>query len=153
MVVVVVAVMVMVVVMVMVAVRHVVLAVTIVDKVVQGVTASVTATVSVAGSAGTRTALLQGLEAGFALAAHAIGMPPRYSATEIRPAGTPQRYEFDLTAAIERAKIDSPRGTFTLSKAHNPIQDIYLREVQGGQNKVLSTPVKSLADPARGCKM
>lgn len=54
---------------------------------------------------------------------------------------------------MESAKIDSPRGTFTLSKAHNPIQDIYLREVQGGQNKVLSTPVKSLADPARGCKM
>ena len=55
--------------------------------------------------------------------------------------------------AMEGAKVDSPRGTFTLSKAHNPVQDIYLREVQGGQNKVVSTLIKGLADPARGCKM
>ena len=54
---------------------------------------------------------------------------------------------------MESAKIDSPRGAFTLSKAHNPVQDIYLREVQGGQNKVVNIPVKGLADPARGCKM
>jgi branched-chain amino acid transport system substrate-binding protein len=26
-------------------------------------------------------------------------------------------------------KIDSPRGAFTLSKSHNPVQDIYLRQV------------------------
>jgi branched-chain amino acid transport system substrate-binding protein len=54
---------------------------------------------------------------------------------------------------MEAAKIDSPRGAFTLSKAHNPVQDIYLREVVGGQNKVVSTAVKGLADPARGCKL
>lgn len=54
---------------------------------------------------------------------------------------------------MEAARIDSPRGAFTLSRAHNPVQDIYLREVQGGQNKVVSTAVKSLADPARGCKL
>ena len=54
---------------------------------------------------------------------------------------------------MESAKIDSPRGAFTLSKAHNPVQDIYLREVQGGQNKVISTAVKGLSDPARGCKL
>ncbi|UCV01676.1 ABC transporter substrate-binding protein [Dechloromonas denitrificans] len=54
---------------------------------------------------------------------------------------------------MEAARIDSPRGAFTLSRAHNPVQDIYLREVQGGQNKVLSTAVKALADPARGCKI
>jgi branched-chain amino acid transport system substrate-binding protein len=54
---------------------------------------------------------------------------------------------------MEAARIDSPRGAFTLSRAHNPVQDIYLREVQGGQNKVLSTAVKALADPARGCKL
>ncbi len=59
----------------------------------------------------------------------------------------------EIIKAMEAAKIDSPRGSFTLSKAHNPVQDIYLREVQGGQNKVVSTPVKALADPARGCKM
>ena len=55
--------------------------------------------------------------------------------------------------AMEAARIYSPRGTFTLSKAHNPVQDIYLREVQGGQNKVIGTPIKALADPARGCKL
>ena len=54
---------------------------------------------------------------------------------------------------METAKFDSPRGAFSLSKAHNPVQDIYLREVQGGQNKVIGIPVKGLADPARGCKM
>lgn len=59
----------------------------------------------------------------------------------------------ELIKGMEAAKIDSPRGAFTLSKAHNPVQDIYLREVQGGQNKLVATPVKALADPARGCKM
>lgn len=58
-----------------------------------------------------------------------------------------------IIKGMEAAKIDSPRGTFTLSKAHNPVQDIYLREAQGGQNKVIGTPLKALADPARGCKM
>ena len=58
-----------------------------------------------------------------------------------------------LIKAMEAARIDSPRGAFTLSKAHNPMQDIYLRQVIGGQNKVIGTPIKALADPARGCKM
>lgn len=58
-----------------------------------------------------------------------------------------------LIKAMESAKIDSPRGPFTLSKAHNPVQDIYLRQVVGGQNKVIGTPIKALADPARGCKL
>ena len=58
-----------------------------------------------------------------------------------------------LIKAMEAARIDSPRGTFTLSKAHNPVQDIYLRQVTGGQNKLVSTPIKALADPARGCKL
>lgn len=66
--------------------------------------------------------------------------------------GDPSK-QADVIKGMEAAKIDSPRGAFTLSKAHNPVQDIYLREVQGGQNKVISVPVKALADPARGCKM
>lgn len=66
--------------------------------------------------------------------------------------GDPSK-QAEVILGMENAKIDSPRGTFTLSKAHNPVQDIYLREVQGGQNKLLSTSVKALADPARGCKM
>jgi branched-chain amino acid transport system substrate-binding protein len=59
----------------------------------------------------------------------------------------------ELIAAMEKAEIDSPRGKFTLSKAHNPVQDIYLRKVQGLENRVVSVAVKALADPARGCKM
>ncbi len=59
----------------------------------------------------------------------------------------------ELSAAIENAKINSPRGPFTLSKAHNPVQDIYLRQVSGKENKVIGIASKSLTDPARGCKM
>jgi branched-chain amino acid transport system substrate-binding protein len=59
----------------------------------------------------------------------------------------------NLVAAMEKAKIDSPRGPFTLSKAHNPVQDFYLRKVDGKENKVVSVAVKGLADPARGCRM
>ena len=59
----------------------------------------------------------------------------------------------EFTAAVEKAKIDSPRGPFTLSKAHNPVQDIYLRQVAGKENKVVGVASKALADPARGCKM
>ena len=59
----------------------------------------------------------------------------------------------ELVAAMEKAEIDSPRGKFTLSKAHNPVQDIYLRKVQGLENKYVSVAVKALADPAKGCKM
>ncbi len=58
-----------------------------------------------------------------------------------------------LVAAIAKAKVDSPRGTFTLSPSHNPVQDIYLREVKGNVNQVQSVAVKALADPGRGCKM
>jgi branched-chain amino acid transport system substrate-binding protein len=58
----------------------------------------------------------------------------------------------EFAAAVEKAKIDSPRGAFSLSKAHNPVQDIYLRQVSGKENKVIGIASKSLADPARGCK-
>ncbi len=59
----------------------------------------------------------------------------------------------ELIKAIEVARIDSPRGPFTFSKAHNPVQNIYLRKVEGRENKVIDIPEKSLADPARGCKL
>ncbi|MFO1299907.1 MAG: ABC transporter substrate-binding protein [Burkholderiaceae bacterium] len=55
--------------------------------------------------------------------------------------------------AIEKARIDSPRGAFTLSKSHNPVQDIYLRKVEGKVNQVQGVAVKALADPGRGCRM
>ena len=59
----------------------------------------------------------------------------------------------EMIAAMEKAKIDSPRGPWTMSKAHNPVQDIYLRKVVGRENKVMGVAHKALADPARGCKM
>jgi branched-chain amino acid transport system substrate-binding protein len=58
-----------------------------------------------------------------------------------------------LIHAMESATIDSPRGKWTMSKAHNPVQDIYLRQVVGKENKVIGVAWKALADPARGCKM
>lgn len=58
-----------------------------------------------------------------------------------------------LIHAMENATIDSPRGKWTMSKAHNPVQDIYLRQVIGKENKVIGVAWKALADPARGCKM
>ncbi|WPC67107.1 ABC transporter substrate-binding protein [Rhodoferax ferrireducens] len=59
----------------------------------------------------------------------------------------------EFSAAIEKAKIDSPRGPFTLSKSHNPVQDIYLRQVGGKENKLASIASKALADPGRGCRL
>jgi branched-chain amino acid transport system substrate-binding protein len=59
----------------------------------------------------------------------------------------------EFAAAVEKAKIDSPRGAFTLGKSHNPVQDIYLRQVVGKENKVVGVASKSLADPGRGCRM
>jgi branched-chain amino acid transport system substrate-binding protein len=59
----------------------------------------------------------------------------------------------EFTAALEKTKIDSPRGPFTLSKSHNPVQDIYLRQVVGKENKLVNIASKALADPGRGCKL
>ncbi len=71
----------------------------------------------------------------------------------LKAAGGDAGKQAEVIKGMESARIDSPRGAFTLSKAHNPVQDIYLREVQGGQNKLISIAAKGLADPARGCKM
>ncbi len=59
----------------------------------------------------------------------------------------------ELVAAMEAAKIDSPRGAFTLSKSHNPVQDVYLRRVEGRENKIVGVAARALADPSRGCKL
>ncbi|UUX94394.1 ABC transporter substrate-binding protein [Aquabacterium sp. J223] len=58
-----------------------------------------------------------------------------------------------VVKGIEQAKIDSPRGVFTVSKAHNPVQDFYLRKVEGNMNKNVGVAAKQLADPGRGCKL
>jgi branched-chain amino acid transport system substrate-binding protein len=58
-----------------------------------------------------------------------------------------------LYAAMEGAVIDSPRGKWTMSKSHNPIQDMYLRQVVKGENKVIGIAGKAVADSGAGCKM
>jgi len=58
-----------------------------------------------------------------------------------------------LYKAMEGAVIDSPRGKWTMSKAHNPVQDMYLREVVKGENKVLGVAAKALSDSGAGCRM
>jgi len=55
--------------------------------------------------------------------------------------------------AMENARIDSPRGEWTFSAAHNPVQDIYLREVRNGNNVVVDVASARLSDPAPGCKL
>ncbi len=55
--------------------------------------------------------------------------------------------------ALRKAKIDSPRGAFTLSRSHNPVQDIYLRKVVGKENVLEGVASKALADPGLGCRM
>jgi branched-chain amino acid transport system substrate-binding protein len=55
--------------------------------------------------------------------------------------------------AMGKTVIGSPRGKFAMSAAHNPVQDIYLREAKGVNNEYRSVAVKQLADPAKGCKM
>jgi branched-chain amino acid transport system substrate-binding protein len=59
----------------------------------------------------------------------------------------------EFAAALEKARIDSPRGPFTIGKSHNPVQDIYLRQVGAKENKVVGVASKSLADPGRGCRL
>ena len=58
-----------------------------------------------------------------------------------------------MVAAMGAAKIDSPRGPLSFNKAHNPIQNVYLREVRNGRNEMVSIAQKDVDDPARGCKM
>lgn len=57
----------------------------------------------------------------------------------------------ELIAALETARIDSPRGPFRFAKAHNPIQNVYLRQVKGGKEVVLGIAQKDAEDPAEGC--
>ena len=57
-----------------------------------------------------------------------------------------------MYAAMRAARIDSPRGPISFSKAHNVVQNIYLREAKGGLNRYVSVAHADLADPALGCR-
>ena len=60
----------------------------------------------------------------------------------------------EIIAAMEKAEINSPRGKWRMSAAHNPIQDIYLRRVVGQENKVIGIAQRALDyPPAANCKM
>ena len=61
--------------------------------------------------------------------------------------------EATLHKAMANAKLDSPRGPISISPAHNVVQNIYLRKVVGGENKVMGIAAEQLADPGTGCKM
>lgn len=58
-----------------------------------------------------------------------------------------------MSEAIAKSTIDSPRGAFTFSKSHGPVQDFYLREVVGKENRAVGIASKALGDPGRGCRM
>lgn len=58
-----------------------------------------------------------------------------------------------LYKALETQTVDSPRGKWTMSKSHNPVQDIYLRRVENKENKVIGIAAKALADSGAGCRM
>jgi len=57
-----------------------------------------------------------------------------------------------MYAAMRAAKIDSPRGPISFSRANNVVQNIYLREAKGGLNRYVSVAHADLADPALGCR-
>jgi branched-chain amino acid transport system substrate-binding protein len=58
-----------------------------------------------------------------------------------------------LYKSLDGAVIDSPRGKWKMSPSHNPIQDIYIRQVENKENKVIGVAAKALADSGAGCKM
>ncbi len=81
-----------------------------------------------------------------------------YDAAQILAAGI-QATRGDPTAeaafarGVRASRIDSPRGAFTLSPSHNPVQNMYLREARGGENRVIGVAAEALADPGTGCRM
>jgi branched-chain amino acid transport system substrate-binding protein len=61
--------------------------------------------------------------------------------------------EANLYKAMRGAKIDSPRGSISISPSQEVVQNIYLRKVEGGLNKVVGIAAENLADPGTGCKL
>ena len=59
----------------------------------------------------------------------------------------------ELIAALEQVRFDSPRGSFRFSKAHNPVQNVYVRQVKNGKEAVVGVALKDAEDPAAGCSM
>jgi branched-chain amino acid transport system substrate-binding protein len=58
-----------------------------------------------------------------------------------------------LNAAMSGASFKSPRGPIKLSSANNPIQNFYLRELNGGKNVLVKTAVPEFSDSGTGCRL
>ncbi len=71
----------------------------------------------------------------------------------LKAVGGDMKKRAEMVKAMETARIDSPRGAFKLSAAHNPVQDMYLRKARGRDNQYVEVAIKGLTDPARGCRM
>ena len=71
----------------------------------------------------------------------------------LKAAGGDLKKRPQMVEAMEKIQLDSPRGSYRMSASHNPVQDIYLRQVKGNLNEVKGTAIKALADPGVGCKM
>jgi branched-chain amino acid transport system substrate-binding protein len=71
----------------------------------------------------------------------------------LRAVGGDAKARDKMIAAMSAAKIDSPRGPLSFNKAHNPVQNIYLREVRHGRNELVSVAYAEVNDRARGCRL
>jgi len=58
-----------------------------------------------------------------------------------------------IIKAMSAAKLDSPRGPVTFSRSHNPIQNMYLRNVKGTENVLAGVVIEALEQPAPSCKL
>ncbi len=67
--------------------------------------------------------------------------------------GVPAEWVLAPTSDGRRRTLYIHGGAFTMGKNHDPVQDIYLRKVEGKENKVVGVAVKNLTDPPRGCKL
>src|ERR687898_507937 len=61
-----------------------------------------------------------------------------YAAAGLTAVGGDAGARDKMIAAMEGAKIDSPRGPISFSKSHNVVQNIYLREVRNGRNEYVA---------------
>lgn len=71
----------------------------------------------------------------------------------LEAAGGDVKKRKEMFGAMAKAEFKSPRGPFKLGTSHNPIQNFYLRELRGGENKYLGIAAEMLADDTTGCKM
>ncbi len=71
----------------------------------------------------------------------------------LEAAGGDAKKRPEMFAAMSKASLKSPRGPFRLGASHNPVQNFYLRELRGGENKYLGIAAEMLADETTGCKL